>query len=346
MIETKITRVLALAGFVPAGNLSHLYRALLPLLALCVATVAWSQTSPGLRGRGLLPRVATGQPATPESATPANAQYQFITIQVPESAGAYAFNVNDGRLVTGDYVDASGNWHGFVWHDGSVETLDHPRSLDTLPSATNNLGAAAGVYGDSTTGHAAIYSLPTGTWTTLPDIAGMPINYGTGINDLGVAVGFAGSGSLDNFAYSCSVSWIWDPLKSVYSFFTVPGAASDSCANGINDQGQLVGGYLDANGLVHGFLKDGESYTTFEVPGTGNSTGANQINNKGEIAGGWNDASGYSHGYVRSADGQFTIVDVPGTSNSASYGINDLGDVCGYYLDSSGVAHAYVALKR
>jgi len=195
-------------------------------------------------------------------------------------------------------------------------------------------------------GHAAIYSLATGTWTTLPDISGMSINYGDNINDLGVAVGIAGSGSLDNFDYSCSVAWIWDPLTSAYSFFSVPGAASATCANGINDLGQVAGGYLDASGVDHGFLKDGESYTTFDAPGTGNSTGANQINNKGEIAGGYYDASGYNHGYVRSPDGTFTIVDVPGTSGSAVQGINDRGDLCGYYLDASGVAHAYVALKR
>jgi uncharacterized repeat protein (TIGR03803 family) len=39
MHTTKITRTLALAGFAPAGKLSHLYRGLLPVLALLVATL-------------------------------------------------------------------------------------------------------------------------------------------------------------------------------------------------------------------------------------------------------------------------------------------------------------------
>ena len=348
MIQTKITRTLTLAGVVPAGKLSHSYRSLLPVLALCVATAAWSQTTFGLSGRSPM-RGKSGMVrlATPAAATPASAQYQFINIEIQGSTGADAFNINDGRLVTGDYFDASGNGHGFLWRDGSVQTLDHPSSLDTLPSATNNLGVGIGVYGDSTTGRAATYSLASGAWITLPDISGMPVNYGDNINDLGVAVGIAGSGGLP-FDYTCTVAWIWDPFKSAYSFFSAPGAANGStCANGINDLGQVAGGYYDASGMVHGFLKDGESYTTFEVPGAGaGGTGANQINNKGEIAGGWYDASGYLHGYVRSAAGQFTIVDVPGTSGSAVYGINDRGDICGTWLDSSGVAHAYVALKR
>src|SRR5580700_6700851 len=39
MHTTKITRMLALAGFAPAGKLSHLYGGLLPVLALLVATL-------------------------------------------------------------------------------------------------------------------------------------------------------------------------------------------------------------------------------------------------------------------------------------------------------------------
>jgi uncharacterized membrane protein len=345
MIQTKITRTLTLAGLVPAGKLSYLYGSLLPVLALCLATAAWSQTSAGLRGRGIPGAVP---PAKPAAATPASAQYDFIKIEIPGSTGAYAYNINDGRLVTGDYFDASGNGHGFLWHDGNVETLDHPGSLDSLPSATNNLGVGVGLIGDGATGRAATYSLLTGAWTTLPDVPGMPYNYGTGINDLGVAVGAAGSnlGDLEaEYSGGCNAAWIRNPLTSAYSFFSVPGAANGVCPNSINDLGQVAGGVFDAGGEPHGFLKDGESYTTFDVPGAARGTGASQINNEGEIAGAWYDAAG-THGYVRSADGQFTIVDVPGTSNSADYGINDRGDLCGYYSDASGVAHAYVALKR
>ena len=40
MIQTKVTRKLALAGFGPASKLSHSYRGLLPMLALCITTAA------------------------------------------------------------------------------------------------------------------------------------------------------------------------------------------------------------------------------------------------------------------------------------------------------------------
>jgi probable HAF family extracellular repeat protein len=345
MIQTRITRTFTLAGLVPAGKLTHSYRSLLPVLALWLATAAWSQTTSGFTGRIPMRGVSGAvQLAKPAATTPASAQYEFITIEIPGSTGAYAYNINDGRLVTGAYLDANNNWHGFIWQDGIAHTVDHTGSLDTELSAANNDGVGVGLYGDFTTSHAATYSSASGTWTTLPDISGMPINYGAGINNLGVAVEEAGVGNLDTIAYACSVSWIWEPAKYAYSFFTVPGGTEYTCAYGINDKGQVVGGFVDSSGVTHGFLKDGESYTTIDVPGASN-TGASWIDNKGEIVGEWFDASGYGHGYVRSPGGQFTIVDVPGTSNSADFGINDRGDLCGYYSDASNVSQAYVAFK-
>lgn len=49
MIRTKPTRTIAPAGFAPVCKLDHPYRCLLPVLALCVAGVAWSQPAHGAR---------------------------------------------------------------------------------------------------------------------------------------------------------------------------------------------------------------------------------------------------------------------------------------------------------
>jgi uncharacterized membrane protein len=72
----------------------------------------------------------------------------------------------------------------------------------------------------------------------------------------------------------------------VYSFTTidVPGATSTS-AIGINDSGQIVGGFYDATGN-HGFFLDvGGSFTTFDVPSASSETIADGINNSGQIVG-------------------------------------------------------------
>src|SRR4051794_21794055 len=56
-------------------------------------------------------------------------------------------------------------------------------------------------------------------------------------------------------------------LYSGGSFTTieVPGAYL-TYANGINDVGQIVGGFADSTGF-HGFLDSGGSFTTIDLPG-------------------------------------------------------------------------------
>src|ERR1700722_9934420 len=122
MIRTKVTRTLALTGLVPAGKLGHSYGALLAVVALCMATAAWSQTPPTFKGGRVPPNVFTGvrQP-TPAAVTPASAQYRFVNIGVPGSTGAYTYGINNAGLVTGFYSDASFHYHGFVRQNGTLQ---------------------------------------------------------------------------------------------------------------------------------------------------------------------------------------------------------------------------------
>jgi uncharacterized membrane protein len=56
---------------------------------------------------------------------------------------------------------------------------------------------------------------------------------------------------------------------------------------GINDQSQIVGLYVDAQELSHGFLYDKGLFTTIDLPGALH-TEAYRINNEGQIAGLYN----------------------------------------------------------
>jgi probable HAF family extracellular repeat protein len=78
-----------------------------------------------------------------------------------------------------------------------------------------------------------------------------------------------------------------------YTFGTinVPGA-SFVIASGINNSGQIVGGYDDASGYAHGFLDTGGFFTTINVPGA-STTYAYGINDSGQIVGGYDDAYGF-----------------------------------------------------
>jgi hypothetical protein len=73
--------------------------------------------------------------------------------------------------------------YGFVFASGTVTTgISGPGATYTLIGPANNHGLAIGNFGDFTTQHATFYDTGSGTFTPLPDITGMPLNFGNGIN--------------------------------------------------------------------------------------------------------------------------------------------------------------------
>jgi hypothetical protein len=72
----------------------------------------------------------------------------------------------------------------------------------------------------------------------------------------------------------------------------------------INAEGTITGEYTDADGVLHGLVRDasGVAITSFQVPGAGSSAGQGTfgygIGNLGAIAGYYVDASNVSHGFV------------------------------------------------
>src|SRR5262249_37749582 len=86
----------------------------------------------------------------------------------------------------------------------------------------------------------------------------------------------------------------------------VPGGAF---AHGINNAGQIVGGYIGAsrNG---GFLYSGGTFTALDDPLGADGTTAFGINNAGQIVGDYFDASNNGHSFFY-VGGTFTILNDP-----------------------------------
>jgi len=195
-------------------------------LKLAIAAAAVLLT-PILAGANRPPKISkSAQRAQLAAATTASSRYWFVTIDAPDAAETFAYGVNNTRRVSGYYLDEAGNYDGFLWQKSGMQTVDYPGAASTVLGGANDWGLVIGNYGTATTMHAATYSVVGSIWTTLPDVSGQPLNFGDGINDLGVATGAACAGDENVAVYNC-VGWTWD--RGAYSFFTVPEA---DAANG------------------------------------------------------------------------------------------------------------------
>jgi uncharacterized membrane protein len=108
-------------------------------------------------------------------------------------------------------------------------------------------------------------------------------------------------------------------------------------AYGINDHGQIVGGYnntnLDIYTADHGFILKGDRYSTIDYPGAVQSE-LLAINKSGQIVGTLLDSANYYHGFTL-ASGTFTQLDYPGASETVATGINGSGTIVGQYVIGS-----------
>jgi uncharacterized membrane protein len=276
---------------------------------------------------------------------PHQPQYRFTEIALPGPGLAYG--INDDGLVTGAYSDpVTGDWFSFVSERSELTTgISGPdEATYTFLGPANSRGVESGNYGSLTEQQAVLHDLRRGTFTPLPAIPGMPINFANGINDAGHVVGLAfapGFTALDVGIYDLGMNWFWDGRH--YSFITVPGADSGAWVGGINNRDQISGYYADNSGYWHGFVKDGPQFTTFDVPGA-DYTLVSGINNDGVVTGAYAGADGVPHGYIWFA-GQAVTVDVTvgGAIVTEWYGLNDHGDLAGEYFDTDFVNHAVIA---
>ena len=155
--------------------------------------------------------------------------------------------------------------------------------------------------------------------------------------------------------------------KSKIIVFDVQGAGTGpgqgTIPIGIDSRGAIIGWYVDAGNVNHGFVRtrDG-SITTFDVSGAG--TGAYQgtvalgIDPAGAVTGMYFDANCLYHGFLRDPDGAITTIDAPGANRvggqcstsiwwlvmqgTAAHNINASGTITGIYTDAIGIGHIFL----
>lgn len=155
-------------------------------------------------------------------------------LDFPDADLTEALGLNDAGQVVGDYRDADGRFHGFVWQKGSFVTFDVPfaGAEGTALNQLNNVGQSIGIYWDADGTHAFLND--SGTFIVLPHTDA------TDINDRGQIVG--------NYADSDGVVHGFVLADGIFTTFDVPFAdVVHTVVSGINNRGQVVGRYLTDN---------------------------------------------------------------------------------------------------
>ncbi|NOU44490.1 MAG: hypothetical protein HOO87_13235, partial [Methyloglobulus sp.] len=114
-----------------------------------------------------------------------------------------------------------------------------------------------------------------------------------------------------------------------YKIIDPPAGSIDILPNRMNNNGQVVGTYIDSTNKWHGFVYSNGVFTSIDVPDAG-YTNVKDINNNGQLIGEYSNSTyGHTHGFLNK-NGVFTTIDLPDYQSTALKAINDSGQILGY----------------
>src|SRR4029434_3297223 len=128
--------------------------------------------------------------------------------------------------------------------------------------------------------------------------------------------------------------------------FDYPGAGTRTLPQKINERGDVVGEFIDSNGVTRGFVRFSDGSFSEPIVDPNDTVGFTEgrgINNLRTVAGDYLISDGTLHSFFLSG-GIFTEYDVPGALSTAVLGINDPADFAGTFDDGSGVLQAFVSV--
>lgn len=324
---------------------------------VCFAPAAWPQAEPQEKTR-------------------------IITFDAPGAGtgagqGTLPIGIVQGDWIMGSYIDAGNVSHGFLrtpW--GTFVTFDAPGAGQGAGQGTvevhgmNEELEIVGTYADADNVYHGFVRSPAGSFATFEcPGAGTGAFQGTAAHSVNAA-GLISAEYLDATGvwHGCvrdreGHMTVYDPKDAGMA----PGSGQGTYPaifSGITPEGAIIGEYLDANYVLHAYLRatDG-TITEFDDPNAGagvwQGSGTSGINPEGEINGWYIDANNVFHGFLRWPDGRtMTRVDVPGSgtgpcqgTDGACYmpslgGITPAGEITGFYADSNSVYHGFVRTAR
>ena len=256
----------------------------------------------------------------------ATADYIFETIEVP---GVDVLEVS----ASNDFGDYAGNTRspdgektiGFTLIDGVFKTYDFQGSLKTYFYALDNAGKAAGHYkGPDDLYHGVImedgeltqYDFPGATETFIFGISDETgALSGNIVDEAGVTRAFSGD-----------------------LIITVPDATK-TYGDFVNAAGVIVGSYIDADGMAHGFMRNPDgTFITIDVPETPELRFifVNAINDVGVVVFRAMAVDDIQRSYILLPGGTPQELRFPGSVNTVVRNINQDGSIIGYYDATDG----------
>ena len=132
----------------------------------------------------------------------------------------------------------------------------------------------------------------------------------------------------------------------VITTFDYPGTGNSTLPQKINERGDVVGVFVDSNGVTRAFVRfsDGSFSAPIVAPNdTAGFTEGRGINNSRTVNGDYVGSDGNLHGFVLSS-GTFTDFNIPGALQTTLLSINDPGDFTGDFDPGSGIFQAWFSV--
>jgi len=106
----------------------------------------------------------------------------------------------------------------------------------------------------------------------------------------------------------------------------------------------VVGYFIDAAGILHGYYRDANGALHFPIDPSGSTaTVLFGLNDSNWVVGRYADSSGVTHGLFFMTPGDFLTFDFPDSTFTSLNGINQQGFICGRYVDTTGITHGFLA---
>jgi probable HAF family extracellular repeat protein len=246
--------------------------------------------------------------------------YTFTDLgALPGNNAAQAWDINSsGQVVGRSYNISNPVYTGFIWSNGSMQSLNTTVTSDSIPGI-NDSGQ---VVGDGYNNHAFLWT--NSSFQDLGTLTGGTTSSANSVNNSGMVVGISDvlvSGTALRHAFA------WTASGGMQDLGSLGGANTLSSARRVNDTGQVVGYYMGTDGRQHAFIWS-EATGMSDLGVQGNGSLANGINNLGQVVGESN--GGFSSFFWSEATGAINLDTFGSNRRIYAYDINSSGQIVGY----------------